>query len=52
MQVNTELGTATALITHNAAIRKIAHRVVYMADGLIQREEINATRIPPSEVTW
>jgi len=52
VQVSAELGTATALITHNAAIRKIAHRVVYMADGLIQREEINVSRIPPSEVTW
>ncbi|MGI9386521.1 MAG: ABC transporter ATP-binding protein, partial [Methyloligellaceae bacterium] len=27
--VNKELGTTTALITHNAEIRKIAHRVIY-----------------------
>ena len=52
VQVNAELGTATALITHNAAIRRIAHRVVYMADGLIQREEVNETRAAPSEVSW
>jgi putative ABC transport system ATP-binding protein len=50
--VNRDLGTATVLITHNAAIRKIAHRVVYMADGLIQREEVNAVRVAPAEVSW
>jgi putative ABC transport system ATP-binding protein len=52
VQVNSDLGTTTALITHNAAIRRIAHRVIYMADGLIQRQEVNQTRVPPSEVTW
>lgn len=50
--VNRDLGTATAIITHNAGIRKIAHRVIYLADGQIAREEINETPIPPSEVTW
>jgi putative ABC transport system ATP-binding protein len=50
--VNRDLGTATVLITHNAAIRLIANRVVYMADGEIQREEVNATRIAPAEVSW
>jgi len=51
-QVNNDLGTATILITHNAGIRRIAHRVVVLADGLIKSDETNATRIPPSEVTW
>lgn len=52
VEVNRELGTATALITHNAGIRKIAHRVIYVADGLIARQEVNDTRVPPSEVVW
>ncbi|PKP71151.1 MAG: ABC transporter [Alphaproteobacteria bacterium HGW-Alphaproteobacteria-4] len=52
VEVNRELGTATALITHNAGIRKIAHRVIYVADGLIARHEVNDTRVPPSEVVW
>ncbi len=50
--VNRDLGTATVLITHNAAIRRIAHRVLYMADGLVAREETNETRVAPSEVSW
>ncbi|MGI9407755.1 MAG: ABC transporter ATP-binding protein, partial [Hyphomicrobiaceae bacterium] len=50
--VNEELGTTTALITHNAEIRRIAHRVIYFHDGQIAKTEENAERISPSEVTW
>jgi len=50
--VNDRLGTSTAVITHNAAIRRMAHRVVYFRDGRIERVEENATRIAPSEISW
>jgi putative ABC transport system ATP-binding protein len=52
VDVNAELGTSTALITHNIAIRRIAHRVVYFGDGHILRTEENAERVAPSEVSW
>ena len=51
-QVNNDLGTATVLITHNASIRRIAHRVVVLADGLIKSDERNAERLAPHEVSW
>ncbi len=51
-QVNRDLGTATVLITHNAEIRRIAHRVVVLADGRIKSDEVNETRVEPREVTW
>jgi len=50
--VNDRLGTSTAVITHNAAIRKMAHRVVYFLDGRIDRMEENTTRIAPAELSW
>jgi putative ABC transport system ATP-binding protein len=50
--VNQELGTTTAIITHNAEIRRIAHRVLYLQDGQIVRTEENATRVSPTEVSW
>jgi putative ABC transport system ATP-binding protein len=50
--VNRELGTATAIITHNAGIQAIAHRVFFFADGRIVNTIVNETRVPPSEVTW
>ncbi|MDP4033623.1 MAG: ABC transporter ATP-binding protein [Pseudorhodobacter sp.] len=52
VDINRDLGTVTALITHNVAIRKIAHRVIFLADGQIVRVEENATRAAPSEVSW
>jgi len=51
-KVNEELGTTTLVITHNVAIRQIAHRVVQFADGRIATTEVNATRKSPAEVSW
>ena len=51
-RVNRELATATVLITHNAPIAKMAHRVVTLADGRIQGEETTGERARPSELTW
>jgi putative ABC transport system ATP-binding protein len=50
--INAELGTTTVIITHNAVIREIAHRVIYFADGRIDRIEANAARRAPAEVSW
>jgi putative ABC transport system ATP-binding protein len=50
--INAELGTTTAIITHNVAIRRIAHRVFHFADGRIARTEVNETRAEPKEVSW
>ncbi|MGY6696511.1 MAG: ABC transporter ATP-binding protein [Roseinatronobacter sp.] len=51
-EVNRDLGTATVLITHNAAIQRIAHRVVVLADGRVIRDEVNCARLLPTEVSW
>lgn len=51
-RVNRELGTTTVVITHNADIARMAHRVLYMANGSIVREEVNAARLPASELHW
>jgi putative ABC transport system ATP-binding protein len=52
VDINRDLGAATALITHNAGIQKIAHRVIFLADGRVERVVVNETRIAPSQVTW
>ncbi|MEO4040832.1 ABC transporter ATP-binding protein [Hoeflea sp. CAU 1731] len=51
-RINRELGTTTAIITHNAAIRNIAHRVFSFIDGKIAEVQVNDQRIEPSEVVW
>jgi len=50
--VNAEFGTTTAIITHNAAIRRMAHRVFVFSDGRIAETVENAERAQPSEIEW
>ena len=50
--VNEELGTTTAIITHNAAIQGMAHRVLFFANGRIREEKRNTVRIRPSDISW
>ena len=51
-QVNSQMGTTTVIITHNVDIARMAHRVLYMADGRIVREEVNEQRIAARELHW
>jgi putative ABC transport system ATP-binding protein len=49
---NRELGTTTVIITHNAAIRDMAHTVISFADGRISDIGSNAARKRPAEISW
>jgi putative ABC transport system ATP-binding protein len=51
-QVNRELGTTTALITHNTVIGSMADRVLHIADGRITRIVRNEHRRAPAELAW
>jgi putative ABC transport system ATP-binding protein len=51
-RVNRELGTATVVITHNAAIAAMADRVVRLADGRIAGVENNVRKTPVTELQW
>jgi putative ABC transport system ATP-binding protein len=51
-RVNAELGTATAIITHNAPIARMADRIVTMSGGRIARVEENTARVRASELSW
>jgi putative ABC transport system ATP-binding protein len=50
--VNRELGTTTAIITHNAPIAAIADRAVTLGDGRIVREERNPVKLPVARLVW
>ena len=50
--VNRELGTATALITHNAGIAQMADRVIRFGDGHIVESTVNAARRPARDLEW
>ncbi|MEM6792586.1 MAG: ABC transporter ATP-binding protein [Acidobacteriota bacterium] len=51
-RVNRELGTTTAVITHNADISAMADRVVSLSDGRISSVERNRSKVLPSELRW
>ncbi len=51
-RVNRELGTITAVITHNAAIAGMADRVIRISSGSILEVRRNETRLAPSEISW
>jgi putative ABC transport system ATP-binding protein len=50
--VNRELGTTTAVITHNQPVGEMADRVVTLADGLVFSEVVNHTKKAPGELRW
>jgi putative ABC transport system ATP-binding protein len=51
-RVNRELGTTTAVITHNAAIADMADRVVRMQSGRVVEVRRNETKKSPAELAW
>jgi len=51
-RINRELGTTTAVITHNAVIADMADRVISISDGKIVHVRRNATKKAASELTW
>jgi putative ABC transport system ATP-binding protein len=51
-RINRELGTATAIITHNADIAGMADRVVYLSNGRITEVRTNTVKKSPGELQW
>jgi putative ABC transport system ATP-binding protein len=51
-RINQELGTTTAVITHNAATGKMADRIITLADGQVHSREINTEKVPASDIRW
>lgn len=51
-RVNRELGTTTAVITHNAAIAGMADRVISLSDGRVAGVRGNEKKIPAQELVW
>ena len=50
--VNQRLGTTTVVITHNAGIAAMAHRVIRLSDGRIVSVEVNDERRSAGEISW
>lgn len=51
-RINRELGTTTAVITHNAPIALMADRVIRLRSGEIVETAINETKLTPDDLSW
>ena len=52
LSVNTQLGTTTLIITHNASIQEVADRVLFFADGQLSGSRLNERRRAAAEISW
>ena len=44
-QLNRERQQTFVIVTHDSSIAARCHRTIYMRDGIIEREEVNADRV-------
>lgn len=51
-RINREVGTTTVVITHNAAIAKMADRVISLRDGRIVECRTNSQKQPAALLDW
>ncbi len=51
-QVNRDYGCTIIIVTHNAAIAKMANRVLRLRDGRIVDDEVNPQPLSAAELTW
>jgi putative ABC transport system ATP-binding protein len=52
MKANEAFGTTIIIITHNAAIAALAHRVIHFSDGMINRVHKNDTQKTTQQIDW
>jgi putative ABC transport system ATP-binding protein len=50
--INEELGTTTAIITHNQVVSKMAHRVIHLSDGRVAEVETIDEQVAARELVW
>ena len=51
-EVNRLYGNTVVMVTHNAAIKDMADRVISLRDGQIRHNDLNASRTPVDELDW
>jgi putative ABC transport system ATP-binding protein len=51
-RINRELGTATAIITHNVDIAEMADRVIHLSNGCIAGVTVNPVKKSPGDMRW
>jgi putative ABC transport system ATP-binding protein len=50
--VNHKYGSTVVMVTHNAAIRDMADRVVRLRDGMIRENTVNQVKTAAEDLEW
>lgn len=51
-EINQIYQTTIIMITHNDAIKHMAHRIIKIRDGMIRSNQINENRLAVSDIDW
>lgn len=51
-EINWKYGTTMLIVTHNAAIKDMVHRVIKIKDGKISKDYSNAIMTPAKDLDW
>ncbi|VEU68535.1 ABC transporter ATP-binding protein [Mycoplasmopsis pulmonis] len=51
-KINQQTGTTIIMVSHNPFMAPIAHKVIRLKEGLIERVEINKKPLSPHEIKW
>ena len=51
-QVNRQYGCTIVIVTHNDAIKNMAHRLLRLHDGRLVEDTVNEHLVPARELTW
>lgn len=51
-ELNAQEGKTFIIVTHNAVIGEVADRVLFLRDGRIAREQVNADPVDPEQIAW
>ncbi|MCP4181087.1 MAG: ABC transporter ATP-binding protein [bacterium] len=50
--LNQRLKTTIIIITHSTSVAKLAHKIIYLGSGVIDKIEENSNRLKPEEINW
>ena len=50
--INREYGCTIVIVTHNDAIKNMAHRILRLRDGMLAEDELNARPMHARDLTW
>lgn len=49
-KINAKYGTTMLIVTHNNAIRNMVDQVIFLKDGQVRKNYLNAAKVPAADL--